>query len=165
MYSAPTLPIPEQNPLSMKDKHRRSCSVTKFSNYLVNITIKLASKHVKSIRNRFFNHSTIFSSDSWNPFTRAPSVASGLGLCTLHPQSPKRFFPTSVLRIIPLARPERQPAQERSHNAKNPLLNAQLSQPVLLLRSPVQLQVAGIPVGIPSYRNGQPLQLQRTTAG
>ena len=37
----------------MKDKNRGSCYMTKFSNILVNITVKVASKSVKSIRYRF----------------------------------------------------------------------------------------------------------------
>ena len=70
-------------------QHRRSCSITKFCNTLGNITLKVASKHIKSIRSRFY-HSFISLSESWNLFSRAPTAPSGLGLCAVRPQIQQR---------------------------------------------------------------------------
>ena len=66
--------------------------MTRFCNTRVNITVKVASKHIKSIRYGFYQ-SFLLPLEFWNPFfTSAHSAASGLGFCTLHPQCSKRSY-------------------------------------------------------------------------
>ena len=55
--------------------------MTKFCHTRVNITVNVTSEHIKNIRCSFYQR-FILPLESWNPFSRAYSAASGLGLCT-----------------------------------------------------------------------------------
>ena len=83
--------ILEQNTLFIIHKHRRSSMTKSFRNARVNISSKVMGKHVKSIRYRFY-HRFMLPLECWNPVSRTPSAASGLGLCILHPQCSRRSY-------------------------------------------------------------------------
>ena len=92
-YSGTITPFSSQN-------HRRlvSCFINKLSQYSGQYHSKCSDKRAQNIRYWFY-HSFILSLESWNPFTRAPSAASGFGLCTLHHNIPD--VPTPVCHSLP----------------------------------------------------------------
>ena len=48
----------------------------------------------------WFHHSFILSLESWNPFIRAPSAASGIGRCSLQPQCSRRSYTRALFNSI-----------------------------------------------------------------
>ena len=94
MYSAPNIFWTKNTLFLTESQKTRSSFRNKLSQYSGQPHSKAATNTQNASDRYWFYHSFILSLDSWKPFTRAPSSASGIRLCTLHLQCSRRSYQT-----------------------------------------------------------------------